>query len=274
MSNAVIFEDVQFMHEGKVILSGINATVESGEIFFVLGPNGSGKTILAKIAAGLLTPTGGKISLMGTSAHVSTRRFELGVRKQIGFIPQTGGLISNRTVFENLSLKAMFFEYQTDQETLRKIIQPFAEKFEIDQYYDTFPNFLSPGIQKRVMIVRAMITHTPILIIDSLSQDLDQLQALRTLALLKEVQQSNKFTLILFSSFLEPELEISNRFAVLNNGKLETIATTKEELYKDKWIVEIAKAGKSLGRESGMLDTRTIYRKDFEAKMEQQKKGD
>lgn len=225
MSDAIIFDHVAFSYAGEGAIRDLHATVAAGEIFLVVGPNSSGKSTIARLCVGLERPAAGRIVVNG----------------RIGYIPQGSGLISNRSAWENVLLPLRYLQDYTGGGATETHVDDLFAQFEIAPYRDRLPADLSAGIQKKVAIVRALAMKPEILIADNLTQEVDILEGIRTLQMLRRVSREMALTVLLFAGHLEPESRIADRTAVLSDGVLRTTDG-------HPWIRAIVEAEQALGK--------------------------
>lgn len=227
---SLLLDNVSYSYDGKQVFEGVCASVEKGEILLVAGPNGSGKSTLAKICAGVLDPTGGAVLVNGVSPADALYKLE--------YIASNSGLISNRTVVENIVLKLRYHPELGARNT-KEAVDEVCARFGLDRYRRNLPSQISGGIRKKVALARAFIGEPEVLIIDSLSQDIDEPEALRLLDMLKSMSEEVGTTIILFSGRLEPELKVATSTAILRNGTLSPIYKPSEAR-SDPWLREPA----------------------------------
>ncbi len=221
-----------FKYDSKDIVTDVTLDVYRGETILILGPNSSGKTTLAKICAGLLKPTSGSFRLHGNKTGVA-------------YVAQHGGLISNRSTMENLSIGNRFI-LANEKET-RLAIEMWCNKFGISHLKSSFPDQLSRSEKKIVTLIRALLLRPNILVVDDLTSDLDDQESLRTLEMLSEAQVEKNLTVLLFSARLEPEVLMADRIVLLKAGKLEGVQKTEDFMKKENaWVTGVHKLKEKL----------------------------
>lgn len=231
---AIKFENVRYGYEGGRVIDGLTGGVERGEILLVVGPNSSGKTTLAKLCVGLIAPTEGTISIP---------------KNNVGYVPQGSGLIANRTAFENLVLPLRYIHDYAGEATFKERIDAMIGRFGLEPYKGKLPSLLSAGVQKKIAIARALLLFPSVVVVDNLTQEIDILEGIRTLELLKGVSIELNLTVILFSAHIEPEARIADRIAVLGDGRFRCVGRPREILRGgDPWIDEILKAERAMGK--------------------------
>jgi phospholipid/cholesterol/gamma-HCH transport system ATP-binding protein len=170
-AQAVEFQGVSIGFEGKQVLENISFRVKRGETRVLLGPAGVGKSVLLKLANGLLKPDSGRIFVFGyeVSAMHDDDLFRL--RGSIGTVFQEGALFDSLTVRDNVAFR-LTEERVPDEEIDRRVTE--ALRFvELEHTLTKFPSELSGGMRRRVAIARAIVTKPELLLYDSPTGGLD-----------------------------------------------------------------------------------------------------
>jgi putative ABC transport system ATP-binding protein len=153
-----------------VVLDGVSATVDRGEIIALLGPSGSGKSTLLNIIGGIDIPTSGDVTIDGeVVTRMSERERTLFRRSRIGFVFQFFNLIPTLTVAENLLLPLELLGRMAQRDRAYDLL----ERVGLARRADTFPDRLSGGEQQRIAIARALVHEPPLLLADEPTGNLD-----------------------------------------------------------------------------------------------------
>lgn len=197
-------------------LRGISFEVAQGESVALLGTNGAGKTTLLRILATLLIPTSGSALLAGCD----TVRDPAAVRRHLGYHAGTDlGFYSRLTGRENLRFFGRL-NYLTDS-ILRTRIPELAERFELGSSLDRQVRTLSSGTLQRLSLLRALLHHPKVLLLDEPTRSLDAIAASEFRHFLKTEVHLRHGTSILFASHVLSEIEfLADRVAVLKQGSL------------------------------------------------------
>src|SRR3989441_10385190 len=168
----VIVRGLRRLFDGQPVLKGLNFEVDRGEIFVVMGPSGSGKSVLLKHIIGLETPDEGEILIEGESIQSP------GVmdKYRMAMVFQSGALFNSLTVGENVGLYLSEHRLQAADEIARIV----TEKLEIvglRGQEDRSPSELSGGMKKRVAIARALVIEPQLILYDEPTSELDPLMA-------------------------------------------------------------------------------------------------
>lgn len=167
----IVFKDVRIGFDEGDVLRGISFEVDPGETKVLLGESGSGKTLLMKLAAGLMRPDTGHIFVMGHDVSVMPEKELLDFRRRIGFVFQEGALFDSMSVEDNVAFR-LVEEKVADQEIDARVRE--ALRFvELESALEKFPVELSGGMRRRVSIARALVDRPPIVFYDSPTAGLD-----------------------------------------------------------------------------------------------------
>ncbi|MGB6877593.1 MAG: ATP-binding cassette domain-containing protein [Candidatus Acidiferrales bacterium] len=202
------FENVRIAFGNSEVLRSITFEVESGETKVILGESGSGKTVLLKLAAGLLRPNSGRVIIMGHDLVDMKEVDLLDFRRNLGFVFQEGALFDSLSVADNVS-----FRLREESATLEEIESRVRESLrfvEMEQAYDKFPAELSGGMRRRVSIARALIDQPPIVYYDSPTAGLDPVTSQTIITLILRLRDLNGVTSLLATHRLQDAFGLAN----------------------------------------------------------------
>ncbi|HEY4046866.1 MAG TPA: ATP-binding cassette domain-containing protein [Acidobacteriaceae bacterium] len=167
----VIFEGVSIGFEGKKVLEGISFTVSGGDTRILLGPAGGGKSVLLKLANGLLKPDSGRIWVFGHELSEMPEEELFNLRGRIGMVFQEGALFDSLTVRDNVAFRLM--EQKMPEAEVTERVKEALRFVELEQTLDKFPSQLSGGMRRRVAIARAIVSQPDLILYDSPTGGLD-----------------------------------------------------------------------------------------------------
>ena len=167
----IVFKDVRLGFDRGEVLQGISFEVSPGETKVLLGESGSGKTLIMKLAAGLLRPDSGRIWVMGRDVTDMTEKELLDFRRHIGFVFQEGALFDSMTVEENVAFRLR--EEGEPEDQIEQQVRQALRFVEMEPAIDKFPNDLSGGMRRRVSIARALVDRPAVAFYDSPTAGLD-----------------------------------------------------------------------------------------------------
>jgi phospholipid/cholesterol/gamma-HCH transport system ATP-binding protein len=209
-------------NDGEV-LKGVDFDVRPGEIFVIMGPSGSGKSVLLKHLIGLESPDAGEILINGESIRSS----EIAVKYRMALVFQSGALLNSLTVGENVGLYLSEHRLKPPEEIVRIV----AEKLEavgLKETADKMPNELSGGMKKRVAIARALVIEPQLILYDEPTSELDPISAAIISEEILKLKQRIHVTSLIVSHDRDLAFGIADRIAVIGEGRILTIGTPDE----------------------------------------------
>lgn len=167
----VVFDQVHLGFGDTEILRGISFEIAARETKVLLGESGSGKTLILKLAAGLLRPDSGRIWVMGHDLGEMNETELLDFRRRIGFVFQEGALFDSLDVDDNVAFRLR--EEHVSEDEIEPRVREALRFVEMEDAIDKFPAELSGGMRRRVSIARALVDRPPIVFYDSPTAGLD-----------------------------------------------------------------------------------------------------
>jgi phospholipid/cholesterol/gamma-HCH transport system ATP-binding protein len=167
----IAFKDVRIGFDEGDVLQGVSFEVWPGETKVLLGESGSGKTLIMKMAAGLLRPDAGRIWVMGHELSEMKEQDLLDFRRHVGFVFQEGALFDSLTVAENVAFRLR--EENVAEEEIETRVREALRFVELEATVDQYPAELSGGMRRRVSIARALVDRPPLVFYDSPTAGLD-----------------------------------------------------------------------------------------------------
>jgi phospholipid/cholesterol/gamma-HCH transport system ATP-binding protein len=218
---------------GQAVLNGIDFEVQPGEIFVIMGPSGSGKSVLLKHLIGLESPDAGEILINGESIQTP----EIASKYRLALVFQSGALFNSLTVGENVGLYLSEHQLKSPAEIARIV----AEKLEdvgLKGAEDKIPGELSGGMKKRVAIARALVIEPQLILYDEPTSELDPLSAVVIGEEILKLQQRIQVTSLVVSHDRDLAFGVADRIAVINEGRILTIGTPDEVKRFDDPLVQ------------------------------------
>lgn len=205
----------------QTILKNINFSVEPGERVSLIGPGGSGKTLILKIMLGLVAPDGGTTSLMGINLHESSSTEIQKVLRNVGMAFQQGGLFDFMTVKENLFF-AMENMTELNHAQMLEKTRYLLQAVKLGRTENMFPFELSGGMKRRVGIARALCTDPDIAIFDEPTSGLDPVTSTIILNMISDLatEGDNQKALLIATSNVEIAIRFAKRVIVINEGEV------------------------------------------------------
>ena len=252
----VVFEGVSIAFEGKPVLEDISFTVEPGETRVILGPAGGGKSVLLKLANGLLRPDSGAISIFGRRIDTMPERDLYKLRDRVGMVFQESALFDSLDVEDNIAYRMN--EERVDPAESHRRVEEVLRFVELPNAIDKFPSELSGGMRRRVSIARAIVTSPDLILYDSPTGGLDPITSTTIIELVVKQRDVSHTTSLLIThrlqdaftlathrfnqqtNHMEPipksdrgGIEPSTRFLVLNEGRIVFNGKTEELVHSD-----------------------------------------
>jgi len=219
-----------FWRRKKILaLDKLNIDIKKGEIFGLLGPNGSGKTTTLKLLLGLIFPTEGRAFVLGKTTN------DVAVKNRIGFLPEESCFYRFLNADEILDFYGQLFKISRKERKARidRLVEQvglgFARKRPLRQY--------SKGMLRRIGIAQALINDPDLIILDEPTSGLDPIGTRETKDIIVALKERGK-TVLLCSHLLSDVQDICDRVAILDKGKLQ-ISGTIDELLSSKDVVEM-----------------------------------
>src|SRR5581483_907098 len=230
--NILRFEDVSLHFGATPALDHVSFQMSAGQTYVIQGAAGSGKTMLLKVAVGLVRPDSGRVWLFDQEITRLREQELFDLRARVGILFQEGGLFDSLTVAENVAypltnsrVLAKQFQSQTTNGTgTRSIDERVRESLrfvELEETLDKFPSELSGGMRRRVGIARAVVAEPALLLYDSPTAGLDPITANTIIALiLKERDLRNTATMMVTHRYQDGHLMANFRYNP-NSGQIE-----------------------------------------------------
>ncbi len=218
-----------FGRKRVLALNKLNIVIRKGEIFGLLGPNGSGKTTTLKLLLGLLFPTEGRAYVLGKATD------DVAIKSRIGFLPEESCFYRFLNADEILDFYGQLFRIPRKERRLRtnRLLKQVGLEFARKRYLKQY----SKGMLRRIGIAQALINDPDLIILDEPTSGLDPIGTRETKDLILELKSQGK-TVLLCSHLLSDVQDICDRVAIIDKGELQ-ISGTIDELLANKDIVEL-----------------------------------
>ena len=222
------------------VLSGVSLEVATGETISIVGPSGTGKSVLLKTTNGLLVPDLGDVFVDGVSVFHSGGAALERIRRKVGYVFQYAALFDSLSVYENVSQGLSDAELKSlgSREVLRRVCESL-EDVNLDPavVLRKLPSELSGGMRKRVGLARAIVGRPEIILYDEPVTGLDPVNTAAVSRLIVEIAQKTHVTSVLVTHDIEQALEISQRIALLEHGRLRFVGSPDEFRRSDDPVV-------------------------------------
>jgi len=231
------FRNIHKSFGDLVVLRGVDLKVDPGEIFFVIGQSGAGKSVLVKHLIGLLRPDKGRIFLDGQDVTDLKEEEFYPIRKRCAMVFQNSTLFDSMTLRENVALPIRKHLGVTEEEAM-EMADEELKKVGMKRYGDRFPADFGDGMRKKVAIARALTLDPEFVIFDEPTTGIDPISAAMVDDLIEHLSDKLGVTSIVISHDLRSIFGIADRIAMLYQGKLILDGTQQEFQNSDNPIVQ------------------------------------
>ena len=200
-------------HDLLTALDGLTLDISAGQVFGLLGPNGSGKTTTVNLLCGLLKPTSGRALVHGVEVTTNVDQ----VRRMLGIVPQETALYNDLTAYENLNFHASLYNVPHREQRSR-----IAEALELvgltARKHDRVGTY-SGGMQRRLALARALLTQPAVVALDEPTLGVDVQSRAMVWEHVQKIAQSGR-TVLLTTNYMEEAQALANNLAFLDHGQL------------------------------------------------------
>ncbi len=211
------------------VFKGVNLDVKRGEITFVLGPSGVGKSVMLKHILGLLKPDSGEVLIFGKPIPYENPSALNEMRKHFGMLFQYAALFDDMTVYQNVAFPLVEHRKMTREEMRLKVSEKLlAVGLDPEQSMDKFPSELSGGMKKRVGLARAIVLEPEILLYDEPTTGLDPVTRAMVDDLIVDTNEKFGLTSVVISHDIPSALYSADHIAFLYDGQIVFYGTTDE----------------------------------------------
>jgi phospholipid/cholesterol/gamma-HCH transport system ATP-binding protein len=255
----VVFEGVSITFDVKPVLEDISFRVQRGETRVILGPAGCGKSVLMKLANGLVCPDRGSIEVFGQDITKMRERDLYALRARIGMVFQESALFDSLSVEDNVAYR--LYEDKVPEDEAHERVVETLKFVELEHAIQKFPSELSGGMRRRVSIARALITKPDLILYDSPTGGLDPITSTTIVELIVKQRDVSHTTCLLITHRLQDaftlamnrwntttnkmeripdgKIDPSTKFLVLNEGRVVFDGSTEELVgSEDPWLKE------------------------------------
>jgi len=217
----IVLRDVHKRFGSQVVLDGVDLDVQEGETLALLGPSGTGKSVLLKHIIGLIRPDSGTIVVDDQDVCKLRRKELAALRSRIGYVFQNGALFDSMDVFENIRLGITDGEKYRDEDYARQRVTECLKLVNLaPEVMAKFPAELSGGMRKRVGIARAIAGSPKYLLYDEPTSGLDPVNADVIDGLVKRLDNELGVTSVMVTHDVRGAFRTADRLALLTGGKI------------------------------------------------------
>jgi phospholipid/cholesterol/gamma-HCH transport system ATP-binding protein len=240
------FKDVYKAFADKPVLRGMNLAISKGEVMFIIGTSGVGKSVTIKHLIGLLRIDAGEIWFDGARIDQLPEAKLAPLRRRIGMVFQSATLFDSMTLVENVALPLRKHQQLGTRAALEQARVRLAQVYMAD-YADRFPAELSDGMRKRAAIARTLALDPEVVLFDEPTTGLDPVSARRIDRLIRELAEKLGVTAVVVSHDPASIFSTADRVAFLYQGVVHTLATPAELRASADPVVQQFIHGRSAG---------------------------
>lgn len=215
--------------DGNVILKDISLDVKKGEVIVIIGPSGCGKSTFLRCLNGLEDTQGGEILLDGKAIKKNARDIS-SMRQKIGMVFQSYDLFPHKTILENILLAPTKVQKRNRAEAEAEAIE-LLKKVGLDDRINDYPRQLSGGQKQRIAIVRALIMHPNVLLLDEITAALDPEMVHEVLQVVLELAESGS-TMLIVTHEMAFARAIADRVLFIEHGEIVEESYNPKEFFK------------------------------------------
>jgi phospholipid/cholesterol/gamma-HCH transport system ATP-binding protein len=242
----ISFRNVKKAFGSKQVLKGVSFDVQDGEVFFIIGASGVGKSVLIKHLIGLLYPDDGEIWLDGEEVSRFDEQAMYRVRKKCAMVFQHATLFDSMSCVENVMLPLKKHKGMNDKDARAESMKRL-EQVHMQEFADRFPSELGDGMRKRIAIARALTCDPSYVLFDEPTTSLDPVSARRVDKLIRELSDKLGVTSIVVSHDLSSIFTIADRIVMLYKGEVRLIGKREDFRGTEDGIIQQFINGRATG---------------------------
>ncbi|MDA8268650.1 MAG: ATP-binding cassette domain-containing protein [Actinomycetota bacterium] len=264
VSNAIIsIQGVTKRFGGHTVLQDITFDVPRGKTTAVLGPSGTGKSVLLKVVIGLLRPESGQVLVDGEPIVGVRERDVFRIRRKFGVLFQDGALFGSMPLYDNIAFPLREHTRRTERE-IRAIVLQKAELVGLVAHLHKLPGEVSGGMRKRAGLARALILEPEIILFDEPDSGLDPVRVAYLDDLVNTAQRETGATFFVITHNIESVMRTAHYMGLLFRSRLVAFGSKEEMTTSDNAIMQQFLAGRADGPigmdEMADTDTPTVAR--------------
>jgi phospholipid/cholesterol/gamma-HCH transport system ATP-binding protein len=241
-SNFIKIRDLRFARGERLIFDGVDMDIPRGKITAIMGPSGTGKTTLLRLIGGQLHPDAGTIEVDGLNVPSLKTKQLYELRKRMGMLFQTGALLTDLTVFENVAFPLREHTKLTES-LIRNLVLMKLQAVGLRGARDLMPSELSGGMARRVALARTLVLDPMMIMYDEPFTGQDPISMGVLVRLIRSINDALGLTSIIVSHDVHETAEIADVIYVISNGKVVGKGSPNELKTSDSaWVKQFINA--------------------------------
>ncbi len=212
-------ENLSFARGDRLIFDDISMSIPRGRITAIMGPSGTGKTTLLRLIGGQLAPDSGRVLVNGEEVAALSRRRLYELRKRMGMLFQSGALLTDLSVFENVAFPLREHS-RMPEDMIRDMVLMKLQAVGLRGAIDLMPSELSGGMARRVALARSIVLDPEMIMYDEPFTGLDPITMGTIVTLIKRLNLALGITSLLVSHDVEETLSIADHVILISGGKV------------------------------------------------------
>jgi phospholipid/cholesterol/gamma-HCH transport system ATP-binding protein len=220
-----------------VVLDDVSVVMPRGQTTAVIGPSGTGKSVLLKHIVGLIRPDAGEVRVFGVDMATAKEKDVYRVRKRLGMLFQDGALFDSLSTGDNIAFPLARHHPEMSARQRRERVDAVLEMVELPGLYDRPTSALSGGQRKRVGLARAIVNEPEVVLFDEPNSGLDPMTSDAIDGLIVSMKERLHITFVVISHDIVGTLNVADRICMLYQGKVVASGTTAEVTHSDHPMV-------------------------------------
>ncbi|HSP03414.1 MAG TPA: ABC transporter ATP-binding protein [Acidimicrobiales bacterium] len=246
MDAAISLRNVTKSFGSHTVLQDISFDIPRGKISAVMGPSGTGKSVLLKNVIGLLRPDNGEIWVDGEETVSMGEKDLYRVRRKFGVLFQDGALFGSMNMFDNIAFPLREHTKKSEKE-IKEIVLEKASLVGLLDHMKKYPGEVSGGMKKRAGLARALAMDPEIILFDEPDSGLDPVRVSYLDELVKKIQEETGATFLIITHNIASVMRTSDYIAVLYQASLVKFASKEEMRTTDNPLIRQFLAGRAMG---------------------------
>ena len=223
-------KDLSKRFNSLVVLDRVTFSIDDASLVVVLGPSGTGKTVLLKAMLGLMPVDSGKVLFDEKAIQTASEREIYDIRKQVGFVFQGTALFDSMNVGDNIALPLIEHTNLSSKEVKERVCH-LLDVVGMAGKAALYPQSLSGGMKRLVAVARALALRPKYLFYDEPTTGLDPIMTDRVVALIKDLKQSHTSSGIVVTHDLDTARAVGDEIYMLKKGRISKLTKIEKELY-------------------------------------------